>query len=262
MLKRLKFGCHNMINAMPIVHGMLRNDPAFELVRDTPVALAGKLVSGELDVAIVPSVEYLHHPEYVIASPVCIAAREAVMSVKVYCRKPPSEIRTMALDVRSLTSARLVRIILKKRYGAAPRCTVTGICPDLDHIPEDAVLVIGDEALTIPEDGFTVLDLACEWRAMTGLPFVFALCCCRRGAELGDLPDILAESLASGLANIDNIVGRLADTTSIPRETLERYFASAIHYDLGPDEARGLQRYYSEVVAADMWHEERELEYL
>ncbi len=262
MFKRLKFGCHNMINAMPIVYGMLSEDPAFELVRGTPAGLAGKLVSGELDVAIIPSVEYLHHPEYVIASPVCIAAREDVMSVKLYSRKPPGEIRTLALDDKSLTSARLVRIILQKRYGAIPRCSVTGIYPDLAHIPEDAILIIGDEALTIPEDGFTVFDLAREWRAMTGLSFVFALCCCRRGAELGDLPEVLADSLSRGLAGIDNIVGRIADSTPIPRATLERYFANAIHYNLGPDEALGLRRYYAEIVAAEMWHEDRELEYL
>ena len=54
----------------------------------------------------------------------------------------------------------------------------------------DAVLVIGDRAMKVPDAPFhSVVDLAEAWNALTGLPFVFALWVVRPGVDLGDLPE-------------------------------------------------------------------------
>ena len=47
-------------------------------------------------------------------------------------------------------------------------------------------LLIADQALVAPAHGLRVYDLASEWHAMTGLPFVFALWAVREDAA-GDL---------------------------------------------------------------------------
>ena len=65
----------------------------------------------------------------------------------------------------------------------------------------DAVLVIGDRAMKVPDAPFhSVVDLAEAWNELTGLPFVFALWVVRPGVDLGDLPEILQRCRAEGLA--------------------------------------------------------------
>ena len=262
MKKRLRFGCQNLINTLPILYAIPENDPSIEIVQDSPAALAKMLLASELDAAVIPSVEYLHNPEYVITSPICIASRGPVMSVKLYSRKPFKKIETLALDAQSMTSARLVRIILAERFGIAPHSTVTGLVKDLSHTPTDAVLVIGDNALVIDTRGFKVLDLGKEWFDLTGLPFVFALCCCRRGADLNGLPARLEASLDAGLAGIDGIIEKAAKITGTDHKTLARYYSRSIRYRLGQPEVLGLIRFFRMIVDHEMWHEGRDLEFL
>ncbi len=272
MEKRIRFGCQNLINALPILHGLSpgasgphgqepHDDTRLEIVRDTPAILARMLHEQLLDVAIVPSIEYLRNVDYAIVSPVCIACCGPVESVKVYCRKPPDKIETLALDANSLSSAVLVRILLARQYGVEPRCTISGVGHDLSQIQTDAVLVIGDGALVIDPRGLQVLDLGEEWFRMTGLPFVFALCCCRRGASLGDLPGRLERSLEDGLKNVGDIAAAVSGPMGIDRKRLVRYLSQSVRYHLGLAEQQGLLRFFRETFNCGFWHEERGLEF-
>jgi len=266
MEERIRFGCQNLINALPILHGLspaqeTSDAPRLEIVRDTPAILARMLHEQLLDVAVVPAVEYLRNTDYVIASPVCIACCGPVESVRLYCRKPPDRIETLALDASSLTSAILVRVLLARRYGVEPHCTISGVGHDLSQIQTDAVLVIGDGALIIDPRGFQVLDLGEEWFKMTGLPFVFALCCCRRGANLGDVPERLEKSLADGLKSVGDIAAAVSGPMGIDRERLVRYLTQSIRYHLGLAEQQGLLRFFHEIFNCGLWHEERGLEF-
>ncbi|MFH1550432.1 MAG: menaquinone biosynthesis protein [Planctomycetota bacterium] len=272
MEERIRFGCQNLINALPILHGLSLvasgppgqepcDVPRLEIVRDTPAILARMLHEQLLDVAVVPAIEYLRNADYVIASPVCIACCGPVESVKVYCRKPPDKIETLALDANSMSSAVLVRVLLARQYGVEPRCTIAGIGHDLSQIQTDAVLVIGDGALVIDPRGFQVLDLGEEWFRMTGLPFVFALCCCRRGASLGDLPERLERSLEDGLKSVGDIAAAVSGPMGIDRERLVRYLSQSIRYHLGLAEQQGLLRFFHETFNCGLWHEERGLEF-
>ena len=72
---------------------------------------------GELDVGLIPSIEFFQRPDYTIVSDACIACRGPVLSVKLFSRVPLEQIRTLALDEGSRTSVALVRILLKERFG-------------------------------------------------------------------------------------------------------------------------------------------------
>ncbi len=95
--------------------------PQAELIFDLPSRLADNLAAGQLDVALIPSIEYFQNPSYKIVSDACIACRGPVLSVKLFCRVPAQQIRSLALDEGSRTSAALVRILLKERFGLEPR---------------------------------------------------------------------------------------------------------------------------------------------
>ena len=72
----LRIGCVKYLNARPLIHGW---SGAVDF--DHPAALCRKLERGDLDVALVSSLEYLRRPIYRIIDGVSISARGAVYSV-------------------------------------------------------------------------------------------------------------------------------------------------------------------------------------
>ena len=131
---------------------------------DVPSRLAERLAEGTLDVALIPSVEYLRGVGrgYEILPGFAIAARGPVRSVKLFSRVPWQRIERLALDAGSRTSQALARIWLDARHGVRP--------PVVEELPlgvsvlestADAVLVIGDRAMKVPHEPFhEVVDLA------------------------------------------------------------------------------------------------------
>ena len=72
----------------------------------------------------------------------------------------------------------------------------------------DAALLIGDPALKVDREQYQVIDLAAEWSALTGLPFVFAVWAVRAGVEVPDLAFYFKSSLRYGLSSLDTLVAR------------------------------------------------------
>src|ERR1700689_2506249 len=115
-----RVGAVNYLNTNPLIHEFDRLAPDAELILDVPSRLAEQLAAGELDVALIPVVEYFRAGSYSIVPNIAIASRGPVLSVTLFSRKPWSEIRRVALDVGSRTSTALTQILLRKRHGATP----------------------------------------------------------------------------------------------------------------------------------------------
>jgi chorismate dehydratase len=92
-----------------------------DLMFDLPSRLADRLAKGDLDIALIPSIEFFQNPSYTIVSDACIACRGPVLSVKLFSRVPFEKIITLALDEGSRTSVALVRTLLRERYGLSPQ---------------------------------------------------------------------------------------------------------------------------------------------
>ena len=76
------------------------------------------LARGEADAALVPVIEYQRLPEVAVVPGVCVGARRAVRSVVLVTRRESlREVRTVALDESSRTSAALVRVIFREFLG-------------------------------------------------------------------------------------------------------------------------------------------------
>ena len=113
----VRLGAVSYLNSKPLIEDLGQLLPESEILLDYPSRLADALAAGELDVALIPSVEYFRGSGYRIISSACVATRGPVMSVKLYCRVHPGEIQRLALDDGSRTSAALTRVILAERYG-------------------------------------------------------------------------------------------------------------------------------------------------
>ena len=172
----LRIGAVSYLNSKPLVEGLVELLPDTEIRLDYPSRLADDLTSGELDVALIPSIEYFRGQDYLITSDACVAAHGPVLSVKLYSRVPWSDVRTLALDEGSRTSATLARILLSERFGVQPELQPLPIDHRTEDTTADAILLIGDRAILPPKEKFLVTwDLGQEWFEWTGLPFVFAM---------------------------------------------------------------------------------------
>src|SRR3954470_13479832 len=194
MDRPIRVGAVNYLNTKPLICDLEELAPEAELVLEVPSRLADLLAAGRLDVGLIPAIEYFRAGNYSIVPGLCIGSRGPVLSVTLFSRKPWSGIRRVALDAGSRTSAALTQILLRKRHGVAPEVTPLAMEQNAEDVDADAVLLIGDRAMRACLPGFVhAYDLAQEWFAWPGLPFVYAVWAVRDGADLAGVDRALAE---------------------------------------------------------------------
>ena len=246
----IRIGAVSYLNSKPLIHNLRNHCSSGELILDVPSRLADQLASGELDVALIPSIEAFHDPDYEIVSDACVATHGPVLSVKLYSRVHPGEIKTLALDEGSRTSASLARIMLKEKFGVEPKLEKLPLAKTTGETTADAILLIGDRAMFQPQEKFhTVWDLGEEWLKWTGLPFVFAMWVTRKGVELGDVETALSLARDNGLDEIEQIASDGAKQLSLDLSTARTYLKQNLYFRLGEAEKAGMKLFQQ--LAAD-----------
>ena len=245
----VRLGAVSYLNAEPTVHGLER-EPGFRVERDLPARVAERLHAGEVDLGLVPSIEYAFG-RYAIVPGVAIASLGPVRSVRLFHRGSLERVRRVALDTSSRASAGLVRVVLNARLGRDPE--YVPMAPGLDAMlsAADAALLIGDPALDQESDA-DALDLGEEWTRLTGLPFVYAFWAGPQGALDRAGVARLQEALASGLASLAEIARRQAQGDAARSAKYEAYLRESISYRLGEQERAGLLEFYRRAHALSL----------
>ena len=244
-VRPIRIGAVSYLNTKPLIYDLEKLAPEAELILEPPSKLADDLAQENLEVALIPIIEYFRSGEYTIVPNIAIASRGPVLSVTLFSRVPWAEIRRMALDEGSRTSAALAQILLRRKYGVRPEVVPLPLTEEAENANADAVLLIGDRAMRACLPGFAhAYDLGQEWHDWTSLPFVYAVWAVRPGVELGGVPNALAESKRRGCARVGEIAQREAPLLSLDAGFCRRYLANIIHFDLGPREQAGLHHYY------------------
>ena len=244
-----RIGAVSYLNTKPLIYGLREFLPNSELILDLPSRLADRLGAGELDVALIPSVEFLRGRGLGIISDACIACHGPVRSVRILFRKPPQQVRTLALDEGSRTSAALAQVLLAERFGVRPVRTQLGIRDSIDACNADAILVIGDRAMHIDCSDFCESwDLGEQWVKETNLPFVFAMWVAR-DTMMPEVAEALQSARDAGLANLDEIIAREAPGYGLSPASCEEYFRRHLHFYLGQRELAGLQLFSEHATA-------------
>jgi chorismate dehydratase len=237
----LRLGVVSYLNAAPTVHGLER-EVGVRLVRDVPSRVADLLHAGEVDLGLIPSIEYAAG-QYAIVPGIAIGSRGPVRSVNLFHRVPLDAVRRVALDISSRTSVTLARLLLRERLGRDPTYIASAPSVTAMLAEADAALVIGDHALYY--DGpMDRLDLGAEWTARTGLPFVFAFWAGPLGAVTPLGVARLQAALAEGLAALPAIASSYNGFGAGRAAVNEAYLRDNIVYALGEAEAAGLREFY------------------
>ena len=234
----LRVSVVDFLNARPLTWGLLHEPPpGVSVSRDVPSACAAKLAAGEVEVGLIPSIEYARIPDLKVVPGLGIAASSEVRSVLLVSDVSREKVRSVSLDPASRTSAALTRILLKRVYGVSPEYREGGG-------PADARLIIGDPALKTRLNGHVVLDLAAEWRAFSGHPFVFAFWAVRSEAATPEVAAILRRSYDAGRAHFDSLVREESATSGLSPAVVEDYLRHALHFELDRGDLEGLATFY------------------
>jgi chorismate dehydratase len=273
----VRLGVIDYLNVAPVYDAIRRDEsllPGVELVTGVPSAMNAALLAGEIDLSNVSSVSYGQHAdEWLLVPGLSVAAQEKVESVLLFSwRADWRELDggSIALSSDSATSVALVRLLSEERYGARPHYEI--MAPDLDAMlaKHDAALLIGDIALVegqkrrdiVGRGHPYVFDLATEWRAWTGLPFVFAVWAARadraREISASGIIEALRESKRRGLSDLGRIAAEAAAQLGLPEDVCLRYLR-LLDYDLDARDLKGLQRFLELAIPGFRWSDVRVL---
>jgi chorismate dehydratase len=248
----VRLGAVDYLNARPLVYGLELRSDLFSVRFDPPSKCAALLHEGSIDVGMIPTIEYLRGPSYRIVPGMAIVSEGAVASVAVFSRVPLDQVRTLAADTSSRTSAGLLKVLGYERFGIDP--VFRPMAPDPEGMLAacDAALIIGDPALFFDHEaaGLLKVDLGAEWTTMTGLPFVWAFWAGHAEALSREAVAALADARDRGVAASDALAAAYCGPARAARG--QAYLRENIQYRLGEREEAGLRRYWELAVKHDV----------
>jgi chorismate dehydratase len=238
------------LNSKPLVYGLDRPAGPLQVEFDLPSRCAMRLHAGEVDIGLVPSIEYFVRAGYAIVPGVAVASDGPVVSVALFSREPIERVRRIALDTSSRTSAALLRVLCAERFGIRPEFR-----PADPHLPSmvtecDAALLIGDPALFADHEALGLLktDLGSEWKAHTGLPFVWAFWAGRPAALEPEVCEVFARARNDGVRNVAAIAAAYGAGDPERTRRAERYLRHNIQCHLSEAHEAALERFCRSAV--------------
>ncbi len=246
------------LNGKPMVWSFERRgeESPVRVLYDVPSRLPELLRSGKAQAIMVSSIRALATPGARVAGGTAVTTRGAVQSVRLFSKVPPERIRSLALDLSSMTSNALAQVLLHDEFGLRPE---TEPCPpDLRAMLErhDACVMIGDAGMAADGAGLTVLDLGAWWRKRFHAPFVWAVWL--GGDDLSpELARELSASVVRDRAGLSDIARDVAPKIGVPERVCLDYLTKTMHYRFGPEQWRGMARFgqaLTELGILKEWH--------
>jgi chorismate dehydratase len=268
---RLRIAAIDFLNPAPLMwdfeHPPLAPELAlrYRIDRMMPSECARRLATGEADLGLIPIAALAAHPQLRIVPGCTIGSKGHIRSLILVRRaaQPLEQIRSVAADTASRTTVTYARMLFHKwGNGQVP---FLPLAADLDRMlaAADAAVVIGDPALLALEDQqarqartgeeLVYHDMADEWRALTGLPYISAVWCtgiaCSRPVEqiTASLEMVAEDCIRSrdhGLANVEVLVAEWSVRLPVPAATIRTYLSRNIHYVLDQECIDGMRGFF------------------
>ncbi|HNV73503.1 MAG: menaquinone biosynthesis protein [Gemmatimonadetes bacterium] len=268
----MRIGRIPYINCYPVYGAIDRGIVTLDgtLVDGIPSALNHQMADGSLDVSVVSAVEYARDSRrYLLLPDLAISCDGPVRSVMLFSKRPARELsgHRVIVSRSSMTSVALVELLAENVWRVRPEFVPgNSELADIARFGEEeheARLVIGDAALILNDarhgvgEGTQatypyVYDLGSEWKAWTGLPFVFAVWVAQRTTPVAPALSAHASLIASrdwGLAHLDELAEQATRVTGVARAACVDYF-QGLDYGLGYEHLAGLTEFFRRLVAA------------
>jgi chorismate dehydratase len=242
-MNKIRISAVKYANTYPFIYGLTESgfDKKVVLETDHPADCAAKLISGKVDVGLIPVATIPLLKEFHIISDFCIGAIGNVRTVLLLSNCQFKEIETIYLDYRSRSSVALSKVLAKNFWSREFRWMNTSKGFDFRNIGlKEAVVLIGDQCIEYEKSFRCKIDLASEWRDFSGLPFVFACWTANRILEENFIAEF-NQALNLGVNNIDKVVKKFGNTGTITGDILQKYLTENIDYDLNEEKKKGMK---------------------
>jgi chorismate dehydratase len=261
--RRLRVAAIRFLNPAPLMwdfeHPPLKAELAqrYEIGWMLPSQCADELANGTADIGLVPIAALATTPGLRILPACTIASKGTVRSLLLVRRanQPLSDLRSVAADIASRTTIAYAHILFHK-WGN-PDVPFVPMAADLDAMLDraDAAILIGDPALMALEEranrfertGEELIyhDLAHEWKALTGLPFVSAVWAAAPCSPLDEsVGEDFLRSRDHGLQNIDALVKQWSRQLPLSEKMIRTYLTTNIHYVLDEECIEGMRGFF------------------
>jgi len=250
MYPKIRLSVVSYLNSKPFIYGLEQAwmKDQIELEMDIPSVCASKLISGKVDIGLVPVAILPELKEYHLLTDYCIGANGNVNSVVLVSQVPMTEIEKVVMDYQSRTSVMLARVLAEHFWKISPDWIQGKDGYEETISKKTAGIIIGDRALILKDQFKYVYDLSGEWKKFTGLPFVFACWVSNKPISKEFTAD-LNKAAHSGISNIPEVL-EMYGSGSIDPEVAERYLTENIDYHFDADKKIALQlflRYIGEI---------------
>ena len=231
-MDKIRISAVKYANTYPFIYGLTESgfDKKVILETDHPAQCAEKLISGKVDIGLIPVAVLPLLKEYYIISDYCIGANGNVKTVMLLSNCPFDKIKTIYLDYRSRSSVNLTKVLARNSWHKEFKWVNTS--EDFDYINiknDEAAVLIGDQCFEFEKNFKYRIDLAMAWKEYTGLPFVFA--CWVANKKIDD--DFIIDfnnALSLGVRNIREVVVKYGKSGTIKNDDLENYLTENIDY--------------------------------
>lgn len=243
--EKIRISAVNFANTYPFMYGLTETgfDRKVILTTDNPADCAANLISGKVDIGLIPVAALPSLKESYIITDFCLGAYGKVRTVMLLSNCPFDKIKRINLDFRSRSSVNLAKILAKNYWKREFSWFNTDDGFDFINIQDDeANVLIGDRCFEYENRFRNRIDLAEEWFKFTGLPFAFA--CWTSNRKLDD--EFLKEfndALATGVRNIPAVVEKYGKTGTIRGEDLRIYLTENMNFDLNDDKRKAIKLY-------------------
>jgi len=239
---KVKVAAVSYLNTKPLLYGLERFPVKNELIlsMDYPARIGEQLISGDVDVALIPVAMIPGMKEYHIISSYCIGAEGPVASVCLFSDVPLEEITDVYLDFESRSSVALARYLMKAHWKIRPRLLEASAGYEKLITGTMAGVVIGDRALKQRSISRYHYDLAEAWISHTGLPMVFAAWVSNKHLDEGFITRF---NEATGAGTRGDALEQVLQATTCDFYDLRKYYTTHISFALTAEKRQGLTRF-------------------
>jgi chorismate dehydratase len=230
------------LHTEPFYFDMARR--GIELYEMVPSLLVTAAEAGDIDAGPVPLADCFHlEDRFQPVGGFCVASVKQAGSILLFSTVPMTALGGVHIGVTDEASSapRLLQVLLRLKYRVEPKAFVS-----LDSA-DDAFLLIGNQALRqrIGRPGFRfTYDLGAEWRAWTGLPWVFSRWMVRKDIDPKDralLEDTLYVGLEEGVNALYGLADPREDLLMLPRDIVT--YIQGLRYHIGHAEQRAIEQF-------------------
>ena len=261
----IRVACVQYLNTAPLVEGLDKLD-GLTLLPAVPAEIGPMVERGEADLGLASIIDAAAKSVPMAIVPAgMIGCDGPTLTVRLFSSVPMEKVTQLCADADSHTSVALARVLLAETHGVRPEVVPfdaierfaprgSSVRQDEDGWPE-TLLLIGDKVVTHSPPAVRYphqLDLGEAWKALTGLPFVYASWICRAEVlesedgrrRIGLAAAMLDRQRRHNATRLDWLVNKWAPKARWPVDLAQRYIGELLRYDLGERERAAVNKFF------------------